>query len=60
VKVQLSDEQFNAILFELKVLQAGNNALKSQVAELHGRLNKTLDKVDELQQRISFNLRPKS
>jgi phage shock protein A len=41
-------------------LSADNAALKAQLGEVHGRITKSLDKMDELHERISLQRRPRS
>jgi ACT domain-containing protein len=58
--------QFKTIMRAHTDAQADHAALKAQLAEMHGRISQTLDlvdktleQVDQLHQRMSFNNRPK-
>lgn len=48
----LRDAQYNALMKELKDARALLAAVMAQTAAMHGRVSKTLDKMDALHKRM--------
>ena len=60
--MKISESQYSEIsagLRDIRDLKAGQIAVKAQLAELHTRLSKILDQLDDTNAHISFQRRPK-